>query len=141
MFYDDDPSARSQWRHEAGLIVTVFAYPLGGPEEREIFRQTFTNNMKDSGPLVVQDEALPEGMQGFRHIQNVTSPDGEPLVSFNYFIFDPEGQDVHQIFTAVNVTQAEAAGEIIDDLVSRSRWVEAIEPDRGVAPQAAAIVP
>ena len=140
-FFGDDPSARSQWSHEDGLIVPVFAYPLGGPEEREVFRETFTDNMKDSGPVVLQDEILPGGMQGFRHIQNVTSPDGEPLVSFNYFVFDPEGQDVHQLFTAVNVMQARAAGEMIDDLVGRSQWVEAIQPDRGVTPQAASIVP
>ncbi|MCZ6696093.1 MAG: hypothetical protein O7A63_06070 [Acidobacteria bacterium] len=140
-FFGDDPAARSQWTHETGLVVTVFAYPLGGPAERQEFRETFTTNMEDAGPIVFLDENLPGRLQGFRHIQNVMSPAGESLVSFNYFVFDPEGQDVHQIFTAVSVAEAAAVGEMLDDLVGRTRWVDPIPPDQDEAPRAASIIP
>ncbi len=129
-FFAEDPAARSQWTHRDGLIVTVFAYPLGGPQEQKEFRQVFNENMKGQGQVVLEDDAIPGDLEGFRHVQRVQSPDGTPLAAFNYFVFDPEGKDVHQFFAAVDESRTNAARRLIDDLITRASWVAATPPVR-----------
>jgi hypothetical protein len=132
--FNDDPSARSQWTHEDGLLVTVFAYPLGSPADQQEFRESFSETMAQEGILLVEDEQIPAPLQGFRHVQSVTSPEGEEITSFNYFVFDPEGTDVHQVFTAVDSSRNQEAENLLTDLLARARWVDAAPPIHEVQP-------
>jgi hypothetical protein len=132
--FDDDPSARSQWTHEDGLLVTVFAYPLESEADKIEFRRSFNETMAQEGTLLVEDEQIPAPLEGFRYVQSVRGPDGEDLTSFNYFVFDPEGTDVHQVFTAVDASRNQEAEHLLADLLTRARWVDAVPLAVGVQP-------
>jgi hypothetical protein len=131
LFFADDPAARSQWTHEDGLIVTLFAYPLGDAAGAEIFRRESRDAMlAGGGRLLVEDEQVPASFRGFRLLVENPGEDGEPITAIHYFLFDGGGADVHQVFTAVPSDLTDHAEGLVRDLLERARWVENAPPAR-----------
>src|SRR5439155_1464688 len=60
-YFKDNKDTRSEWTHASGLLVTVFAYPLGALESPAQFRREFEEAMrgKEKSTLLRADEKLP----------------------------------------------------------------------------------
>lgn len=124
-FFSDDDSTRSQWTHESGIILTLFAYPIDNVEDEAQFRQDFTASMSAAGRVIVVDDQLPANFDGFRHLLETTNDAGEPIVSLNYFVYDSQRRDIHQLFTAVPAHMQDRAVRVLEEFLSRSVWIDA----------------
>ena len=123
-FFADDDSARSQWIHQNGMVLTFFAYPVSDDEERAQFREDFTTSMADAGRVLRVDEEMPAHYQGFRHLIETINDEGEPVTSFNYFVYDLQNQDIHQVFTAVPSQMKDEAEGIIEEFLAATEWIQ-----------------
>ena len=131
-YFKDNKDTRSEWTHASGLLVTVFAYPLGALESPAQFRREFEEAMrgKEKSTLLRADEKLPGAFQGFRQIRQSTGQDGRPVATLQYFLYDTDGNDVHQVITAVPVDQAPLAENLLEDFLARARFIDAVPPER-----------
>jgi hypothetical protein len=131
-FFADDDSARSQWTHESGPIVTVFAYPLDTAVARDSFRAEFGKvaAQDGQGTLVVEDDRVPAPHRGFRYVREQRGAGGEPLAAINYFVYDPNGNDVHQLFTVAAADERDRVETLVRDLLQRARWTDPVPPQR-----------
>jgi len=129
--FAEDKTARSQWSHPAGLTVTMFAYPLTRLESPEQFRADFRQAVQaGGGRLVLEDEDVPAPFQGFRVVRESTDGDGTPATLIDYFVFDPEGRDIHQFFAAVRTEDAGLAEPMVRNAVAGAHWIAATPPAR-----------
>ncbi len=129
--FGDDQTARSQWSHPAGLTVTMFAYPLTRLESPEQFRVDFRQAVQSGGGrLILDDEDVPAPFRGFRVVRESTDDDGTPATLIDYFIFDPDGRDIHQFFAAVRTEDAALAEPMVREAVAGSHWIAATPPQR-----------
>jgi hypothetical protein len=137
-----DKTARSQWYHDDGLRLTLFAYPqdlLRSPEDlhrefREVLRQEGT-------ALLVDDDHVPAPFEGFRMITRVTTSNGEPISVINYFVVDAENHDVHQAVAAVREEDQAAADGMVRDFLSGAHFIPATAPTGVAADAPAAAAP
>jgi hypothetical protein len=125
----DDPDLRSQWIHEDGWLVSVFAYEMQRPNEMRIFRHEFRRSEISQGLAVFLDEEkMPDGFEGFRFISVVTEEAQDPYALVYYFVYDDQGEDLHQMLTIVDLSLAEHADRVLSHLLEESTWIEAVEP-------------
>lgn len=131
-FFEDDDSARSQWTHEMGPIVTIFAYSLDSPAARQSFREGFARALEGNGKgaLLVEDDQVPKPFQGFRHVREQQGSGGERLAAINYFVYDPDGSDIHQVFTVSSAEDRATVENLVRDLLQRARWIAPSPPSR-----------
>jgi hypothetical protein len=134
LFFTDDPTLRSQWTHDDGWIVSVFAYPLDGLETYESFRRTFREEVaRQDLSNVVEDETLPPPVRGFRHVGELIGEGGVRLTAIYYFVYGPESSEVHQLLTVVETHEAKAVESRVQELLSTARWIPALVPEGTVA--------
>ncbi|HEU4400963.1 MAG TPA: hypothetical protein VFT43_02545 [Candidatus Polarisedimenticolia bacterium] len=129
--FKDETTMRSQWTHEEGWRVSVLAYSLGAFESLDGFREDFSRGAARNGDRVVtEDSSLPAPFQGFRSIEAMTNKAGKPVVVINYFVYDPEGRDVHHLLIGAVPEQAAEAEAHLRGLLERGRWIELSPPSR-----------
>ncbi len=127
-FFADDESARSQWIHPGGLVLTLFAYPVSSAAEQAEFEQEFLAEMSAQGQVLLTDEEIPGSFEGFRHLLMTPGEDGEPVTAVNYFVYDRDGRDIHQIFLAVPTSMQDLAVQAAEDFLAQAEWVAPAAP-------------
>lgn len=127
-FFADDKAARAQWTHPSGLILTLFAYPVSSAAEQADFEQDFLAEMAQQGEVLLTDTAIPGQFEGFRHLLKTQDANGEAVTSVNYFVYDREGRDIHQIFLAVPSSMQDMAVRAAEDFLTEAEWVEPAAP-------------
>jgi hypothetical protein len=123
----DDPALRSQWFHEEGWTVSVFTYDVSD-SSLEAFRDEFIKEAGFQGEVVTMDSDVPEPYLGFRAIQELSDQDQEHYSFINYFVYDDEGADIHQL---LSVVPAELSGEgesHVRELLEGAEWIDAVAP-------------
>jgi len=123
--FEDDPDLRSQWIHDDGWNVSVFAYPLGPREGMGDFRSEFRG---EADVVVREDDDLPGIHQGFRIVQEFEDESGEPYAFINYFVYDSAGRDVHQLLSVVPMSESEEGDQQLRRLLEESRWIDVLPP-------------
>ncbi len=132
--FADDPSARSQWRHPDGALVTLFAYPQHLLEGVAEFRNGVRLGFDQRGVTIVkEDEDLPSPFHGFRFVTRAETADGESISTAQYFLVDERNHDIHQAIAAVMDDDPVTAEAAVSDLLSHARWIGATPPDRPAA--------
>ena len=127
--FADDSTARSQWTHSNGAVITLFAYPLGMLDAVTEFRAGVRQSYVAQGLTMLQeDEDVPAPFQGFRFILGGETEDGRPLAVVNYYIVDSENRDIHHTMTALIDVEPAFADELARDLLGHARWIEATPP-------------
>jgi hypothetical protein len=127
----DDPDLRSEWEHEDGWLVSVFAYPLGGTASIDQFRQEFRRQERANGfTILLEDDAIPAPFEGFRLIEQVPGRDQIPLALVYYFVYDPKGKDIHQMLAVTGPEFATDAETLMWSLMERATWIDAVEPEK-----------
>ncbi|HKQ63222.1 MAG TPA: hypothetical protein VJS92_18180 [Candidatus Polarisedimenticolaceae bacterium] len=122
--FADDATARSQWWHEDGLRITVFAYPQSLLSSASDFRNDLRAEFRRSKtPILADDEDVPAPFHGFRFVTRGASEDGTPIALINYFVVDGEHHDVHQALAAVIEEDAEAADEMVRGFLGESHFI------------------
>jgi hypothetical protein len=133
--YAGDPTLRSQWMHDEGWVATVFGYQLNYGQGLDDFRGQFLKEVESSGMEAIrEDDSLPAGLNGFRYVGLAVDDEGTEVVSINYFIFDRENQDIHQVMAVVPSEQAGEAENKLSELLTQAHWIPAQELARGGAP-------
>jgi hypothetical protein len=127
-FFADDEAARAQWIHPSGLVLTLFAYPVSSAAEQAEFEHDFLAEMSGQGQVLLTDEELPGSFEGFRHLLMTPGEDGEPVIAVNYFVYDRDGRDIHQIFLAVPTSMQDLAVQAAEDFLAQAEWVEPAAP-------------
>lgn len=129
--FEDDPSMRSQWTNDDGLLVWVFAYPLGGGVSAQSIRAEVVGDAKQLGEkILVQDTAVPSPFGGYRFIREAVDPAGRPVEILDYFIQDDANGDVHQVLAVVDRADGERAEATLEQLIAHGRWIVARAPER-----------
>ena len=129
--FRDDPSARSMWESEDGLKVAVFAYPQRSGDGLQQFRASFREELKRTGQeSLVEDEDVPEPFRGFHTVTRVSAADGGPLDLLQYFLYDQEANDVHQVLAAVHPEARQEGEQALRDFLTHARFIEAAPPVR-----------
>jgi hypothetical protein len=126
--FADDPTARSRWTHPSGLRVTLFAYPQGILDGVDDFRNDYRRQMGDQGPTFTMDDDVPAPFQGFRSVSRRKDGAGTPVALVHYFVMDGEHHDIHQLAATVLEEDAVLVDELMRDLLSRARWIDAAPP-------------
>jgi len=127
----DDPDLRSEWEHEDGWLVSVFAYSLGGTASIDQFRQEFRRQERANGfTILLEDDAIPAPFEGFRLIEQVPGRDQVPLALVYYFVYDPKGKDIHQMLAVTGPEFATDAETLMWSLMERATWIDAVEPEK-----------
>ena len=134
LFFTEDPTLRSQWTHEDGWLVSVFAYPLSSLQTFESFKDEFLQEVaRQNLTNVVEDEVLPSTVKGFRHVGDLIGEGGIKLTAIYYFVYGPEESEIHQLLTVVEAHEADAVESYLQDLLVEARWIPAAELDRTMA--------
>ncbi|MEE9229397.1 MAG: zinc ribbon domain-containing protein [Acidobacteriota bacterium] len=135
VFFAEDPTLRSQWTHEDGWLVSIFAYPLNSLQTLESFKEEFLQEMdRQNLTNVVEDEALPSTVKGFRHLGDLLmGEDDVKLTAIYYFVYGPDESEIHQLLTVVEAQEADAVESDLRDLLAEVQWIPAAEPDRTMA--------
>ena len=130
--FKDDLSARSQWTHaETGARLTVFAHPQSLLNDQEQFHRDYPPEMtRREFHTLVDDENLPEPFRGFRYIGEKKAKSGEMIALVAYFLYDPDGHDVHQVSLAVPRAEAEAGDALVRDFLQHAKFIDAVAPQR-----------
>ncbi len=130
--FDDDPTARSQWRHDGGDVVTLFAYPQGSLDDFGAFRSGLRDEILEQGlEIVAEDEDVPAPFTGFRLIGRGATPEGDPLFIVHYFVLDREGRDIHHALASVVGDTADETEAKVREFLSHAQWREAVDPAAG----------
>jgi hypothetical protein len=127
-FFNEDEAARSQWTHESGLVLTLFAYPVSSDAEQADFEDDFKAQMAREGQVILTDEKVPGSFDGFRHLLTMAGEDGTPITTVNYFVYDHAGRDIHQVFLAVPSAMQDKAVRAAEDFLSQATWIEPAAP-------------
>ena len=127
--FPDDPAFRSEWTHDDGWVVSVFAYTLAPEDELDRLRGDFRDNERTDGGLVlIDDKNIPSPFSGFRLIEQRIDVDGLPYTLVHYFLYDPLGRDLHQLIAVVDLNEIEYADAELRRLISSAVWVPAASP-------------
>ena len=127
----DDPDLRSEWEHQDGWLISVFAYPLSEIASVDEFRQEFRRQERANGfTILLEDDAIPAPFEGFRLIEQVPGRDQLPLALVYYFVYDPKGKDIHQILAVTGPEFAADAENLMWGLMERAIWIDAVEPEK-----------
>jgi hypothetical protein len=130
--FDDDPTARSQWRHDGGDVVTLFAYPQGSLDDFGAFRSSLREEIRQQGvEIVAEDEDVPAPFTGSRLIGRGSTPEGDPLFIVHYFVLDREGRDIHHALASVVGDSADETEAMVREFLSHAQWRDAVEPRGG----------
>lgn len=131
-FHKDDKDARSQWTHaRTGARLTVFAHPQGLLDDQEQFHRDYSAEVeREKIRTLVDDETIPPPFRGFRHIGVTQAKTGEEVALVAYFLYDPDGHDVHQVSLAVAREDAEAGEALVQDFLHHARFIDAVAPGR-----------
>jgi len=78
--------------------------------------------------VFLDDEEMPDGFDGFRFISVVTEEAEDPYALVYYFVYDDEGEDLHQMLTIVDLSLAEHADRVLSQLLEDSSWITAVKP-------------
>jgi len=134
LFFAEDPTLRSQWTHEDGWLVSVFAYPLNSLQSFESFKDEFLQEVaRQKLTNVVEDESLPPAVKGFRHVGDLIGEDGVKLTAIYYFVYGPEQPEIHQLLTVVETHEADAVEGYLQELLGEAQWIPAMELNRTMA--------
>jgi len=129
--FKDNKNTRSEWIHSNGVRVTVFGYPLGLDETPEQFKHDYEAAVDEKvSKLVRADETIPGDFRGFRQIRQTTDKAGRPVALLEYFLYDTDGNDVHQVLTAVPLEETAMGEELLGDFLQHARWVAPVPPQR-----------
>jgi hypothetical protein len=132
--FEDDPAARSQWRHPSGTVVTLFAYPQQLLEGVTEFRNGVRLGLEQQGVTVVkEDEDLPSPFRGFRFVTRATTQEGKPIMAAQYFVVDEQNHDIHQAVAAAIDDDPATIEAAVNDLLSHARWIGPTPPERPMA--------
>jgi hypothetical protein len=127
--FPGDPSFRSEWTHDDGWIVSVFAYTLAPGDELDMLRGDFRENERTDGGLVlIDDQNIPAPFIGFRLIEQRIDTEGIPYTMVHYFLHDPLGRDIHQLVSIVDLNDVEYADAELRELISSAVWVPVGDP-------------
>jgi len=121
--YADDPTLRAQWRHRDGWTAYAFAYPLAAGNDLASFRAAFLDDMR---PFLVEEGDLPGPIPGFRTVVGYTTPDGTRALQLDYFLFDRDARDIHQLLIDLLPEDREAVEPLVEELVLRAEWIDAV---------------
>ncbi len=123
--FPDDPALRSEWIHADGWTVSVFAYPLSLGESFEAMREAFVASEAVAAHSSLREAGdLPPTLSGFRALQiESAGEDGPPMAYLNYFIYDEEGKDLHQLLMIVPEEETETADQTLRSLLQTASWV------------------
>jgi hypothetical protein len=126
--FADDPDIRSQWFHPDGWTASIFAYPLEPGQSPQAFHDEFVEyEMATGAQLLLDDTRLPQGLTGFRVIEQVDPGDG-PVVVVHFFVNDVQSEDIHQVLMAVQPSVAADAESAMQELLAQANWIEATPP-------------
>ena len=127
--FANDTTARSQWVHDGGLRLTLFAYPqdfMSTPEDLHAkARQSFR---AEGATLLTDDDQVPAPYVGFRLISRLTARNGQPIALINYFVVDAENRDVHQAVVAVVEEDSGRAEQMVRDFLAGAHFIPATAP-------------
>jgi hypothetical protein len=138
--FEDDDTARSQWTHSDGDVITLFAYPLRNLGELAEFRSSLRNAIMEQGVNIVEeDDNVPSPYTGFRLVGRSETPEGDPLFMVHYFLVDPQNRDIHHALASVVGESAAETDGVVRDFLSHTRWIEASPPTG--APMTAGVGP
>jgi hypothetical protein len=119
-------SSRSEWSHPEGWTAFVIAHPLPFVQDFDGFRADFVSKTAQEGvEAEVEDTRLPAPLEGFRFIGQTSGENDLPLTILDYFVYDRDGRDVHQILCCVPAEQADSAQASLHELIASARWVTA----------------
>ncbi len=128
VYFADDPTLRSEWTHESGLRVSVFAYPGEPANGLRSQAAQYVRAEQDAGAVILdRRDGLPAGLEGYRIVERFDRPDGAVAV-VSYFVLDPEGRDLHQILAAVDPDAVADVETLVEGLLSSARWIAPVEP-------------
>jgi hypothetical protein len=129
-FYKDDMATRSQWTHAGtGARVTVFAHPQGLFDGQEQFHRDYSAEMANKQfKTIIDDGNTPEPFHGFRYVGETKTKSGQVVAVVAYFLYDPDGHDVHQVSLAVPREDAEAGEALVQDFLHHAQFVAAVPP-------------
>jgi len=126
--FSGDPDIRSQWYHSGGWTASVFAYPLDPGQTPQAFHDEFVQYETATGAeLLLDDSSLPDGLTGFRVMEQIDAGDG-PVIVVHFFVNDTQGEDIHQVLMAVEPTEVAAAESAMRGLLAQAHWIEAAPP-------------
>ena len=129
--FGDDPSARSQWSLPSDERVTLFAYPQHMLDSVTEFRDELRSSLREQGmTILTDDEDVPAPYRGFRFITLSQTSEGEPVATVQYFVVDEQNRDIHQAVAGVIGEDPAGADDLVRDLLSQARWIEANPPRR-----------
>lgn len=131
-FYKDDTTARSQWTHaDTGVRLTVFAHPQGLLDDQEQFHRDYSEGMKaEEVETLVDDERIPAPFRGFRYVGGMLPETGEPVALVEYFLYDPDGHDIHRVSLIVPREHAGTGEALVQDFLRHARFIDAVAPQR-----------
>jgi hypothetical protein len=125
-------SARSQWSHDGGLNLTLFAHPQGFMSSPDDIHTEMRNTFREQGATIIaDDEDVPAPFKGFRIVGFVTAKNGETIALINYFVVDAENHDVHQAMAAVLKGNDAVAEKLVREFLAGSRFIPATAPTGG----------
>ena len=131
-FSKDDPAGRSQWTHaHTGAHITVFAHPQSLLHDQEEFHHDYSAQMKQQVvSTLVDDGQIPAPFHGFRYVGVMKTKTDQEVALVQYFLYDQDGHDIHQISLAVPREDADAGEALVVDFLHHARFIDAIAPQR-----------
>jgi hypothetical protein len=131
-FYKDDKDARSQWVHvPTGARLTLFAHAQSALDGQEEFHRQYSAEMaKQVVRTLADDGQVPAPFHGFRHVAEIKTQHGDPVTVIAYFVYDPDGHDVHQAVMVVPRDDAGAGEGLVQDFLRHARFIDAVPPQR-----------
>jgi len=130
--FKDDKSARSQWTHkQTGAQVTVFAHPQSLLDGQDEFHRGYAPEMtKRAFHTLVDDGNIPPPFHGFRYVGETKTKSGAMVALVAYFLYDPDGHDIHQVSLAVPRESADMGEVLVRDFLQHARFIDAVAPQR-----------
>ncbi|MGH9868865.1 MAG: hypothetical protein ACREAA_11960 [Candidatus Polarisedimenticolia bacterium] len=124
-----DPTARSQWSHADGSMITLFAYPQRLMDSTSEFRNSLRAEFLQRGVTILKDdEDVPSPFRGFRFVMTEPTEDGNTLAQAHYFVVDEDNRDIHHVLAAAIEPDGSVSEALAGDLLTHARWSDTREP-------------
>jgi hypothetical protein len=117
---------RSEWTHEDGWVLEVYAEPLAAFQSPEEWIDEQIEFRSEAGWLVGEPFRI-GAVDGIRFLHTEeTGSDGHAILE--YAVFDRSHRDVHVVVCETSLPQAEDVDAMIFSLLRRAHWTKAGDP-------------